>query len=96
MMNRHIVLIVMMINLLVIVTSLEKVDLPSLPYDYKALEPHIDEKTMKVHHTGHHQAYTNNLNAAIEALKQSSGMTSLSSLRSLTTTSTLQTLTKIW
>ena len=40
--------------------------LPSLPYPYDALEPHIDARTMEIHHTKHHQAYTNNLNAALE------------------------------
>lgn len=40
--------------------------LPDLPYDYDALEPHIDAKTMKIHHTKHHQGYTNKLNAALE------------------------------
>ena len=42
-------------------------DLPTLPYDYDALEPHIDALTMEIHHTKHHNAYTNNLNAAIGA-----------------------------
>jgi len=37
-----------------------------LPYAYDALEPHIDARTMEIHHTKHHQAYTNNLNAALE------------------------------
>src|ERR1700712_2890405 len=41
-------------------------ELPKLPYAYDALEPHIDAKTMEIHHTKHHQAYVNNLNAAIE------------------------------
>ncbi|HEV2462663.1 MAG TPA: superoxide dismutase [Acidobacteriaceae bacterium] len=41
-------------------------ELPPLPYDYAALEPHIDAETMKLHHDKHHQAYVNNLNAAIE------------------------------
>ena len=40
--------------------------LPSLPYDFAALEPHIDAQTMQIHHGKHHQAYVNNLNAAIE------------------------------
>jgi Fe-Mn family superoxide dismutase len=39
--------------------------LPDLPYAYNALEPYIDEATMRVHHTGHHQAYTNGCNDAI-------------------------------
>ncbi len=41
-------------------------ELPPLPYDYNALEPYIDEATMRLHHDKHHAAYTNNLNAAIE------------------------------
>ena len=41
-------------------------ELPKLPYDYKALEPHIDAKTMEIHHTKHHNAYVTNLNAALE------------------------------
>lgn len=40
--------------------------LPDLPYDYDALEPHIDERTMKIHHTKHHQGYTDKVNAALE------------------------------
>ena len=40
--------------------------LPPLPYDYAALEPHIDARTMEIHHTKHHQAYVNNLNTALE------------------------------
>jgi Fe-Mn family superoxide dismutase len=39
--------------------------LPDLPYAYDALEPHIDARTMEIHHTKHHNAYTTNLNAAI-------------------------------
>ncbi len=39
---------------------------PDLPYDYDALEPHIDEATMKVHHDKHHQAYVDKANAALE------------------------------
>lgn len=41
-------------------------ELPPLPYDYAALEPHIDAETMKLHHDKHHQAYITNLNGAIE------------------------------
>lgn len=40
-------------------------ELPQLPYAYNALEPHIDAKTMEIHHSKHHNAYTTNLNAAI-------------------------------
>ena len=40
--------------------------LPQLPYPNDALEPHIDARTMEIHHTKHHQAYVNNLNAALE------------------------------
>jgi Fe-Mn family superoxide dismutase len=41
-------------------------ELPPLPYDFAALEPHIDAQTMQIHHGKHHQAYVNNLNAALE------------------------------
>jgi superoxide dismutase, Fe-Mn family len=40
-------------------------DLPELPYDYAALEPHIDEQTMRIHHDKHHQAYVDNANKAL-------------------------------
>lgn len=40
--------------------------LPELGYDYDALEPHFDAKTMEIHHSKHHQAYVNNANAALE------------------------------
>jgi Fe-Mn family superoxide dismutase len=40
--------------------------LPALPYDFAALEPHIDAQTMQIHHGKHHAAYVNNLNAALE------------------------------
>jgi Fe-Mn family superoxide dismutase len=39
--------------------------LPKLPYEFNALEPHIDARTMEIHHDKHHQAYVNNLNTAI-------------------------------
>ncbi len=42
--------------------------LPPLPYAYDALEPHIDAKTMEIHHTKHHQAYTDGLNKALGSL----------------------------
>jgi Fe-Mn family superoxide dismutase len=41
-------------------------ELPPLPYAYDALEPHIDEQTMRIHHDKHHQTYITNLNAALE------------------------------
>jgi len=41
-------------------------DLPKLPYEHNALEPHIDARTMEIHHGKHHNGYTNKLNAAIE------------------------------
>ncbi len=49
-------------------------ELPPLPYDYNALEPHIDEQTMRIHHDKHHAAYINNVNKALE------GQTELASL----------------
>jgi superoxide dismutase, Fe-Mn family len=44
--------------------------LPKLPYAHNALEPHIDEQTMRLHHERHHQAYVNNLNSALKAAQQ--------------------------
>ena len=44
-------------------------EVPPLPYDYDALEPHIDEQTMHVHHDKHHQAYVDNANAALEGTR---------------------------
>ena len=41
-------------------------EVPELPYDYAALEPHIDEQTMRLHHDKHHQAYVDKANAALE------------------------------
>ena len=40
-------------------------ELPNLPFSYDALEPHIDARTMEIHHSKHHAAYTTNLNNAI-------------------------------
>jgi len=51
------------------ITPTEKVmahTLPALPYDFAALEPYIDTQTMQIHHGKHHQAYVNNLNAALD------------------------------
>ncbi|MHB8508646.1 MAG: superoxide dismutase [Candidatus Dormibacteria bacterium] len=50
--------------------SLAKYELPPLPYAYDALEPHIDEATMHLHHDKHHQAYIDKLNAALEGAGQ--------------------------
>jgi Fe-Mn family superoxide dismutase len=47
--------------------------LPALPYAYDALEPHIDARTMEIHHTKHHGTYVNNLNAAIEKAPEIGG-----------------------
>ena len=44
-----------------------KYALPDLNYDYSALDPHIDAKTMEIHHTKHHKGYTNKLNTVLEA-----------------------------
>ena len=44
-------------------------ELPKLPYAYNALEPYIDERTMEIHHTKHHQGYVDKLNAALEKQK---------------------------
>jgi Fe-Mn family superoxide dismutase len=44
--------------------------LPALPYAFEALEPHIDAKTMQIHHDGHHGAYVTNLNKAIESVPE--------------------------
>ncbi len=49
--------------------------LPPLPYDYGALEPHIDAKTMEIHHGKNHQAYINNLNAALKGHPDHQGKT---------------------
>ena len=45
-------------------------ELPQLPYAHDALEPHIDARTMEIHHGKHHAAYTNNLNNALESAKE--------------------------
>lgn len=49
--------------------------LPPLPYDYSALEPHIDEQTMRIHHDKHHAAYVTNLNNALDGQAALAGKT---------------------
>lgn len=51
---------------IIFLSSMKKYELPPLPYAYDALEPHIDARTMEIHHTKHHQTYTDKLNAALE------------------------------
>jgi superoxide dismutase, Fe-Mn family len=58
-------------------------EVPPLPYDYSALEPYIDTETMHLHHDKHHQAYVNNLNAAIEKHPDLSKHTAEDLLRNL-------------
>jgi Fe-Mn family superoxide dismutase len=48
-------------------------ELPKLAYAYDALEPHIDARTMEIHHTKHHQAYVTNLNKAVDATPELAG-----------------------
>lgn len=50
-----------------------KYELPKLPYDYAALEPYIDAKTMELHYTKHHQTYVDKLNAAVEKYPELQG-----------------------
>lgn len=54
-----------------IVQYKEEYSLPDLPYDYDDLEPFIDEATLRVHHTGHHGAYTKKLNLALRSWRES-------------------------
>ena len=60
-----------------------KFELPKLGYDYAALEPHIDARTMEIHHTKHHQAYTDNLNAALEKHPELQGQSDEELLRGI-------------
>ena len=48
-------------------------ELPALPYAHDALEPHIDARTMEIHHGKHHQAYINNVNGALEGNEELAG-----------------------
>lgn len=58
-------------------------ELPELPYDYDALEPHIDARTMEIHHTKHHQGYVNKLNAALEGEDELQNMSIVDLVKSL-------------
>ena len=58
-------------------------EVPPLPYDYTALEPYIDEETMHLHHDKHHQAYVNNLNAALEKYPDLQGKSAEELIRDL-------------
>ena len=49
-------------------------ELPALPYDFGALEPHIDAKTMEIHHGKHHQTYVTKLNEAVEKTPELAGL----------------------
>ncbi len=62
-----------------------KFELPQLGYEYSALEPFLDEKTMEIHHSKHHQTYVNNLNAALEKHPELAEMTIEKLLQSLDT-----------
>jgi len=57
--------------------------LPDLGYDYDALEPHIDARTMQIHHDKHHQGYTNKLNAALEGHEELHDYSGVQLLRGL-------------
>jgi Fe-Mn family superoxide dismutase len=59
--------------------------LPALPYDFSALEPHIDAQTMQIHHGKHHAAYVNNLNAAIEKHPELAGKSAEDLIKHLST-----------
>lgn len=54
--------------------------MPALPYGFDALEPHVDTETMQIHHGKHHQAYVNNLNAALAKVPALAGATSVEAL----------------
>lgn len=58
-------------------------ELPALGYAYDALEPHIDARTMEIHHTKHHQAYINNLNAALTGLDSLADLSPLKLIQNL-------------
>lgn len=61
----------------------EEYKLPDLPYAYNALEPHIDEATMRLHHGKHHAAYVNGFNAALKKLEEARAKGDLASVQAL-------------
>ena len=60
-------------------------EVPPLPYDYAALEPHIDVQTMQIHHDKHHAAYVTNLNTALQGQSQLENITVKNIMRQITT-----------
>jgi Fe-Mn family superoxide dismutase len=58
-------------------------ELPPLPYDYTALEPNIDEQTMRIHHDKHHQTYVTNLNNAIQGNSDLEALSALDLIKNL-------------
>ena len=62
---------------------MEEYKLPDLPYAYNALEPYIDEQTMRLHHDKHHLAYVNGLNAALKKLEEARAKGDFSSVQAL-------------
>ncbi len=60
-----------------------KYELPPLPYAYDALEPYIDEQTMRLHHDKHHQGYVNGLNTALEKLEAARNSGDFSAVKAL-------------
>ena len=62
---------------------MEEYKLPDLPYAYNALEPYIDEQTMRLHHDKHHLAYVNGLNAALKRLEEARAKGDFSAIQAL-------------
>ena len=62
---------------------MEEYKLPDLPYAYNALEPHIDEATMRLHHGKHHAAYVNGFNAALKKLEEARAKADFASIQAL-------------
>ena len=62
---------------------MEEYKLPDLPYAYNALEPYIDEQTMRLHHDKHHLAYVNGLNAALKKLEEARAKGDFSAIQAL-------------